>query len=390
MDAKHSKSFPIHITQCCNRAKRQGYQQLQQDELVFEKITGYWQYRRRICCSACFLLVVLFFFFSSIFRPGPAFYNEEQLLKEIPAVPACMVVMTVSVNREYYKTTLRHLELAVTEPCTIMISEDALYWQQSDPLVMEYVNRNPNWVYAKHSAPIFGVFSGLAQWLERATRPAFDYSWVIKEIVIQFIVNACTVHYYDIFHFCFDRLNLPGDGMVMVLEDDIMIRHDAVQFSRWVSKNMLANRPDYWALSLRFSELENQAVYGHNERVRPKDNYDVFVVHHFWSTWGYALTRAQWDMWWHKGYAWWTSYDATLRKSMNRYDVPTVFSGLVRAQHIAHWGIHTSLGNCNPWGKVDLHASPVIVNYTMLNFSPRIRSASEPAVPSVKRSSCER
>ena len=119
-----------------------------------------------------------------------------------------------------------------------------------------------------------------SQWLQSHSRPLLDSSSPLKEIVIVPSVNSYTIHFYDLFHFCFDKLNLPWDSMVMLLEDDIMIRHDAVQFSRWVSTHLLANICKYWALSLNGLDRGGQAVYRSGEIVRDTDNYDVFVAHH--------------------------------------------------------------------------------------------------------------
>jgi len=106
---------------------------------------------------------------------------------------------------------------------------------------------------------------------------------MLEELVNLPDVNSYTVHFYDLFHLCFDRLNLPKDGMVMVIEDDIMVRHDAVQFSRWVTKHYLAGEPRFWSLCLTNLDSGGQAVYRTGERVREKDNYDLFIYHH-WST----------------------------------------------------------------------------------------------------------
>jgi len=325
---------------------------------------------------------------SSVFRPGSKFYNEEQLLKAIPEAPNCIVIVAVAVTRMTYKNTLKHLELSLSEPCLVIVSEDTAYWQRSDPLVLDYVNRNSKWFYAKHASPLFGIMAKFSQWLQSFSRPLLDRVPVLKEIVIVPSVNSYSIHFYDLFHFCFDKLNLPWDSMIMVLEDDIMIRHDAVQFSRWVSSHLLAYSRNYWALSLDHLDLGGQAVYRAGEIVRDTDNYDVFVDHNSWSTWGYALTRMQWETWWHKGFSWWICFDSTLRKSMHYYHVPTIVSGLVRSQHTSSVGVHTSIVGCEPWGEVDLHVKPLVLNYTNLGFGPRIRDP-ERSLSSIERNNCD-
>jgi len=383
-------------------ATMKGYQQLPQTEqvvgkrnsckeevLLDEKRRFFSSTLCRNICYCCLFMVVLLLLLSSTFRPGPSFYNKEHILGRISAAAECVIIIPVTVTRITYNNTLHHLELSLTKPCVVIVSEDTSYGQRSDPLVLEYVNRNSNWIYAKHAAPLFGIFAKFSHWLRSGLSQYLDqWQWVwLKEIVIQPIVNAYTIHFYDLFHFCFDELDLPWDSMVMVLEDDIMVRHDAVQFGRWVSKHLLANNQNYWALCLRNMQDYGQAIYRPGERVRDKDNYDVFVVHHRWSTWGYALTRTQWETWWHKSYPWWICWDSTLRKTMDYYDIPTVMSGLVRSRHISQMGTHSYLPGCDPWSEMDLHALPVTLNYT--GFSPRIRDQHEPGVPSVDRINCD-
>jgi len=341
---------------------------------------------RKVFCSCCLFSVVLILFLSSIFRPGPSFYNKEELLKGIIGSPACMVVVPVTVSRSIYKNTLNHLELSLTEPCQVIISEDTTLWQQSDPNVLDYVKRNPNWIYAKHAAPLCGIFAKASQWSRRALSSYLKY-WILgwlKEIIIAPAVNSYTIHFYDLFYFCFNELNIPYSSMVMILEDDIEIRHDSVQFGRWVSKELLANNPNYWALSLTNMQESGQAIYSHDQRVRTKDNYDVFLAHR-WSTWGYALTKAQWETWWHKSYPWLMSWDSTLRQTLNYHDIPVIISGLLRSYHSSQMGTHSDALKCKTWKTMDLHVQPVILNYTGLKFSPRIRSESEPGVPEVEK-----
>jgi len=346
---------------------------------------------RKILCSFCLFLVVLILFCSSIYRPGPVFYNKEELLGNFVS-PECIIFVQVTVSRTAYKNTLNHLEQSLTEPCYVIISEETAYWQQSDSDVLDYVKRNPNWVYAKHAAPCFGIFAKGSWLLRRALSRLFEHwFWAgLKEIVILPTINACTIHLYDLFYLCFNELNLPYHGMVMVLEDDIEVRQDAIQFGRWVSKELLANNQNYWALSLAHKQEAGQAIYSHGQKVRTKDNYDVFLSHH-WSTWGYALTRAQWEIWWHKGYPWWTCYEGTLRKTKNHYNIQVVISGLVRSFHSSNMGIHSNALTCKTWVNMDLHVQPVTLNYTGLEYSPRIRSVSEPGVPSVdKDNNCDK
>jgi len=378
----------------------EGYRRLPQEEentrrrdshqldtlLDYKRVNFNISHYRKIFCSFCLVLVVLILFSCSIYRPGSSFYNKEELLGGIFVSPACIVIVQVTVGRTIYNHTLRHLELSLTEPCYVIISEDTAYWQQSDSLVMDYVKRNPNWIYAKHAAPIYGIPAKASWWLRRALSPLFEHwFWAgLKEIVILPAVNACTIHWYDLFYFCFNELNLPYSSMVMVLEDDIEIRHDAVQFGRWVSIELLANNQNYWALSLTNMQDAGQAIYSHDQRVRTKDNYDVFLAQR-WSTWGYALTKTQWDIWWHWGYPWWTCYESTLRKKMHYYDIPVVISGLLRSYHSSSMGIHSNALNCKTWVNMDLHVQPVTLNYSGLKFKPRIRSVSEPGVPSVDK-----
>merc|ERR1719285_927830 len=181
--------------------------------LCFSKFT-----LRRILCSGCFLALILVLFFSSVFRPGSKFYNEEQLLKALPEAPYCIVIVAVSVKRMTYKNTLKHLELSLSEPCIVIVSEDTAYWQRSNPLVLDYVNRNSKWFYAKHASPLFGIMPKFSQWLQSFSSPLLDRVPLLKEIVIVPSVNSYTIHFYD-----------------------ILIRHDAVQFSRWVSTHLLVN-----------------------------------------------------------------------------------------------------------------------------------------------------
>jgi len=392
--------FSRNFKKWINFSRKNGYQRLPQNVkdnrrrdsyrlwtlLDHKRINASNSRCRNIFCSCCLFLVVLILFLSSIYRPGPSFYNKEELHGGIFGSPECIVIVPVTVSRTTYNNTLHHLELSLTEPCHVIISEDTAYWQQSDSLVLDYVKRNPKWIYAKHAAPLYGIFAKASQWLRRALSSWFKHwFWAgLKEIVILPSVNAYTIHFYDLFFLCFNELNLPYSSMLMVLEDDIEVRHDAIQFGRWVSKKLLANNRNYWALSLQNMQDAGQAIYSDGQRVRTKDNYDVFLTHR-WSTWGYALTKTQWETWWHKGYPWWTCWDSTLRKTMKHYDIPVVISGLVRSYHSTSMGTHSVSLNCKPWVTMDLHAQPITLNYAELKFSPRIRSVSEPGVPSVER-----
>jgi len=83
--------------------------------------------RRRIGCSFCLLLILFLVLFSSRFRPFSVFYNEKDILGKMPPKPACIVIVPVTVSRTVYRNTLHHLELALTDPCVVIVSEDTSF-----------------------------------------------------------------------------------------------------------------------------------------------------------------------------------------------------------------------------------------------------------------------
>jgi len=338
--------------------------------------------RTRFTCCFCVMMILLILIFTSRFRPGTVFYNEKDILKKIPPELECLVIVPVTGSRTIFKNTLHHLELTLTLPCMVLVSEDAAWWDASNELVLDYVNRNQNWLYAKHASPILGIPRTIFKWIQYFVRGYLSFIPALEELVIVPDNNSYTVHFYDIFHLCFDRLNLPDSSMVMMIEDDIMVRHDAVQFGRWVTNHYLTGDSKFWSLFLTNLDGGGQAVYKTGERVREDDNYDV-VIHHKWSTWGYAITRTQWDKWWHTGFSWWVSFDSVLRKTMDFHNIPSLMSGLVRARHEGTSGVHT-LNGCQRHANVDIHVEPLVLNYTDLNFAPRIRKFSD-AGPAFKK-----